>query len=334
MALQIEQVTDERGARAFHALDAETTPVDHPGQVAEPLEAIIGMLPNPLPSFRVSFFLGTEDDEVVATAFYGLPQVENTHTCHLHVTVGLDARRRGYGTQMVDFVFDEARRAGRRQAIWNTGGPLDGSSPGDAMSERLGAKPALGSIRRELVLSELDRADLERRLDALREGPCADYELRSWIGRCPDDLVEGAAQLVPIVMSDAPQGELDMEVEAWDVERYREFEAMLTTRQRDSFVAAAVDRSTGRVVAYTDLNVPLSEHRVASQMGTAVVPDHRGHRLGLAVKLVNVLNLLDGYPDTETIHTVNAAENEYMVAVNTALGFHAVERSTVWQLDL
>lgn len=334
MSLAVELITDEEGARAFHDVDAETTPFDHPGLVAEPLEAIVGMLPNPLPSFRVAFYLGRDAGAVVATAFLGLPMLENTHTSHLHVSVALDARRRGFGTQMATFLFDEARRAGRTMANWNTGSPLDAPSAGDAMSERLGATPALGSIRRELLLSKLDRAQLARQLEALRAGPCADYELRSWTGACPDDLVASAAKMVPIVMSDSPQGELDWDLEEWDTERYREYESMLSTRKRRSLSAAAMEKATGRMVALTDLNVGTVDHRVVSQMGTAVVPEHRGHRLGLAVKTANVLTLLDTYPDAETIQTVNASENEHMIAVNAALGFEAVERSTIWKLDL
>src|ERR1700686_4823771 len=113
MALTIELVTEEDGARAFHELNSETTPVDHPGLVGEPLDDIVGMLDNPLPSFRVAFYLGREGNDVVASAFFGLPQVENTHTCYLSVTVALEARRQGFGRQMAEYLFDEARRAGR-----------------------------------------------------------------------------------------------------------------------------------------------------------------------------------------------------------------------------
>lgn len=52
--MTIERITDEDGARAFYDLDAVTTAADHPGLVPEPLEGIIGMLPNPMPSFHVS----------------------------------------------------------------------------------------------------------------------------------------------------------------------------------------------------------------------------------------------------------------------------------------
>lgn len=334
MLIEIEQVTDERGARALHQIGVETTPHDHPGLLPEPLDDIIGMLPNPLPSFHVAFFLGREVGDAVAWGFLGLPTTENTHICHLYVDVALAARRRGIGAQMAAFLFDEARRANRRLALWNTGSPLDGTSAGDLMSTRLGAEAALTSIRRELNLADIVVEEIARHLKELHEGPSSGYELRSWSGHCPDDLVEGAAEIVPLVMSDAPQGKLEMEHERWDVARYRDHEAMLASRHRHLLATAAVERATGSVVALTDLTVPHSEHRVADQLGTAVVPAHRGHRLGLAIKMANVLNLVGTFPDAERIQTHNAAENEHMIAVNTALGFRPVERSTTWQLDL
>lgn len=125
-----------------------------------------------------------------------------------------------------------------------------------------------------------------------------------------------------------------MEDEVWDVPRFREYEAMFVARRRHQLATAAVERATGRFVAFTDLNVPFSDHRVVSQFGTVVEPDHRGHRLGLAVKTANLINVLDAYPDAESIQTYNAAENEHMIAVNEVLGFRAVERSTHWQLEL
>jgi GNAT superfamily N-acetyltransferase len=334
MRVKIERVVDAAGAAEFHALDAATIPVDSPGLVADPLDDLLGMLPNPLASYRVGFYLGRSRGRVVASAFLGLPLVENTHTADLYVTVALDARRRGVGTQMEQFLVDEARREGRRLVIGIAPAPLSGTSPGNELAASLGATEALVSIRRELRLAELERAELESRLKELQHGPGAPYELVSWVDTCPAHLVGGAALLVPRVMSDSPRGELDVEDEVWDEARFREYEAMFVARRRHQLATAAIERATGRFVAFTDLNVPFSDHRVVSQYGTVVEPDHRGHRLGLAVKTANLLNVLDSYPDAESIQTYNAAENEHMIAVNEALGFRAVQRSTHWQLEL
>jgi RimJ/RimL family protein N-acetyltransferase len=235
---------------------------------------------------------------------------------------------------MVRFLLDEAHREGRRLAIASIGAPLHGSSPGIEMAAGLGATEALVNIRRELRLATLDRVHLESMLKELRDGPCAPYELVSWVDTCPGHLVDGAAMLVPRVMNDSPRGDLDVEDEVWDAARFREYESMFVARQRHQLATAAIERSTGRFVAFTDLNVPFSDTRVVSQYGTVVEPDHRGHRLGLAVKTANLVNLLDAYPDAESIQTYNAGANEHMIAVNEALGFRAVERSSHWQLEL
>jgi hypothetical protein len=59
----------------------------------------------------------------------------------------------------------------------------------------------------------------------------------------------------------------------------------------------------------------------AHQVITAVTREHRGHRLGLLLKLAMMELLATTEPQLERIETLNAASNEYMVAVNDALGY-------------
>ena len=61
------------------------------------------------------------------------------------------------------------------------------------------------------------------------------------------------------------------------------------------------------------------------QWGTLVRPDHRGHRLGLAVKVANVRLLQETHPRITTVVTFNADVNAPMVAVNERLGFVPVQ---------
>jgi GNAT superfamily N-acetyltransferase len=334
VSLRIERVTDETGAVAFHDVEREATPVDHPGLVADPLDDIVGMLNHPVPTFHVAFYVGYEGDAVVASGFFAMPMLENRHICNVHTTVALDARGRGIGTAMARFLIGEGRKEGRSVAQAHVYGPLEGSSPGEALATKLGAKAALGSIRRQLRLADVERAELESRTDELLAGPAASYELVGWQDHCPDQFADRAAQIVPLVMSDSPRGDLDLEVEVWDATRYREYEGMIAARSRHQLVTAAIDRTNGRLVAMTDLNVPKSDHRVVAQLGTAVERDHRGHRLGLLVKTANLLSLMDRFPDAESIQTYNAAANEHMIAVNSELGFRPVERSTAFQLSI
>jgi GNAT superfamily N-acetyltransferase len=73
---------------------------------------------------------------------------------------------------------------------------------------------------------------------------------------------------------------------------------------------------------------------LAWQMITVVHPDHRGHRLGLAVKLANVDFLSERAPAVRIVQTGNAAVNEPMIAVNDMLGFEIASEGAFWQKHL
>jgi hypothetical protein len=65
-----------------------------------------------------------------------------------------------------------------------------------------------------------------------------------------------------------------------------------------------------------------------------VLPAHRGHRLGMRVKLANLEFLRRSRPKVSLINTWNAAINDHMVSINEAIGFRAVDRWREWQLEL
>jgi hypothetical protein len=88
-------------------------------------------------------------------------------------------------------------------------------------------------------------------------------------------------------------------------------------------VAVAPD---GAVVALTEVMVSDHEPDRGMQGGTLVLPGHRGHRLGLALKVANQTLLRDRFPAVRGVHTWNADINEHMNAINERLGFTTVER--------
>ena len=58
---------------------------------------------------------------------------------------------------------------------------------------------------------------------------------------------------------------------------------------------------------------------------------HRGHRLGMLVKLSNLRRLRAEYPAVERVVTYNAAEIDHMLAINVALGFRPAGYDGEWQ---
>ena len=84
-----------------------------------------------------------------------------------------------------------------------------------------------------------------------------------------------------------------------------------------------------RLAAEAILEPTVADH--AWQFLTVVDPAHRGHRLGLAVKLANLRYALGHEPALRVIDTWNAAANRHMIAINEALGFRPVDVWSKWQ---
>ncbi len=77
-----------------------------------------------------------------------------------------------------------------------------------------------------------------------------------------------------------------------------------------------------------------TEPSQAWQLTTLVDPSHRGHRLGLIVKLENLKYMRAERPTLTEIDTINASSNDFMLAVNRAMGFAPVETMVQWRLDV
>ena len=105
----------------------------------------------------------------------------------------------------------------------------------------------------------------------------------------------------------------------------REREAVLERQGRTKYNTVALD-ADGVVVAYTDLATTVHEPGRAYQWGTLVRRDHRGHRLGVAVKVANLRLLERERPDVRRVTTYNAEVNAHMIGVNEAIGFVPVAR--------
>jgi len=120
---------------------------------------------------------------------------------------------------------------------------------------------------------------------------------------------------------DIPMAEIEFEQETWDGQRVLRQDQNSIKLGRMPYTAAAQHIESGALVAYTRLVTPVDKPGVAYQGDTLVHGDHRGHRLGLLVKLANLDAMVADDPEVRRIHTWNAGENEWMLAINTAMGF-------------
>lgn len=291
------------------------------------LEEIRVSMSDPDPrTFRLGW-TGTVDGTAVATGWVQGSTVDNTDLLEVLVCCAPEHRGRGYARAVLARVEDEARERGRTRLLGEVAwpypdGPEGAGSPDLAWAKRQGFEVALLDVQRRLTLPVP-----EEHLDALAAEAAAHhagYTLRSFTGPVPDDLAEGWVALSATLMTEAPMGEVEREVEVADVGRLRAEEAMLQKQGRTKVHTAAL-APDGELVAYTEIAVTAHESDRAYQWGTLVRPDHRGHRLGLAVKVANLRLLQEAHPDLRTVVTYNADVNAPMVSVNERLGFRPVQ---------
>ena len=72
----------------------------------------------------------------------------------------------------------------------------------------------------------------------------------------------------------------------------------------------------------------------ALQDDTLVMPDHRGHRLGLRLKAATLALITAEHPERVAIHTWTDPENTAMYRTNERFGFRPVERLLEMQQKL
>ncbi|WP_127479746.1 GNAT family N-acetyltransferase [Nocardioides pantholopis] len=285
---------------------------------------------------RSTVFAGRLNGELVATGLIETPLLDNLERCELSVHVLPGHRRRGLGTAMLAHLERVAGERGRRVLGGETSyayeaGPEGVGESGPEFARARGYDLAIGDVQRVLRLPVEER--LLDRLDAEAAPHHTAYRLRSWVGPVPEELLGGWAALTATLNTEAPTGGLDLEPESAEPAAVREGEALAAKQGRTMYntVALAPD---GALVAYTDLVTTGHEPGRAYQWGTLVRRDHRGHRLGVAVKVANLRLLQAERPDIDHLVTWNAEGNGPMVAVNELLGFEPVARLAEFQKRL
>jgi GNAT superfamily N-acetyltransferase len=277
------------------------------------------------------------DDRIVGAAIYS--GSNDSSDTQAYVLVDPAFRRQGIGSALFERITERARVDSRLvlqghlfDAVANPGervdavsgvGSISRGNPGLAfILARGGALEQVGRVSR--VVLPLDPQLVLQRDATARNGYYGKYELIRWEGATPDEFLDDLAVLLTRMSTDPPAAGLEQSEDVWDADRLRAMEDEFASSPRQLLVVAARDIATGKLVGYTQLNVPAETHRSVDQWATLVLDEHRGHKLGLALKLENLLYLEEVSPGHPSVVTMNAAENKPMLDVNESVGFVAI----------
>jgi hypothetical protein len=134
-------------------------------------------------------------------------------------------------------------------------------------------------------------------------------------------------------MEDAPHEDW-VEPISWDVERVRIADKRLVAQDLRQYSIAAMHDASGEMAALTQLMIDPAVDVWAFQGMTAVVRQHRGHRLGMLLKVAMLAQAAKREPGVRRIMTFNSVQNDHMIAVNDALGHRVTDYFQNFELEV
>jgi GNAT superfamily N-acetyltransferase len=280
---------------------------------------------------RIVLLGAFDGEDLCGAAEADFPLLDNTHVVYAEFFVHPSHQRRGAGSALVETASRLAVDDGRKVMVVEVYAPVGADSAGLLFGRTLGFAEAI-----EEGWKVVDLAATEPLWDELAEDAAShhrDYRLLTWYDAVPEEHVDGYCHINEVFNEEAPMGDLDVEAEKWDAKRVREREArnLRAGRRVVSTFALAAD---GSVVGLTEVSMNENTPWRGMQSGTLVLSGHRGHRLGLAMKIANQRAIRERFPDCLNLFTGNAGVNAPMNAVNDRLGFRSVERCVEMQKSL
>ena len=213
-----------------------------------------------------------------------LPARDNRHLGFLDIAVHPERQRRGLGTALLRHAASRAVADGRRL--------LTGIRP--RRHGRRGLRPrGRGDRGQTEIRRVMDTGALsaERAADLLAgtERASAGYSLVSWTAPTPAEYLDQMAA-INRALYDAPH-DPSIEELVWDAARVVATDQRIQLQGMRAYTVMARHDATGELGGLTEVEVGLERPEWAFQALTAVGRAHRGHRLGLRLKLA-MLELL------------------------------------------
>lgn len=331
----IDVTQDEAGLRAWYVTYSAGGRHGKPHPMVWAFAEILAATAIDWPRRKLHHISAVVDGRVVAAGSISFPQLDHLVHAAVEVFVAPADRGRGYGSALLAHLEGMARAAGRHiiaaEVLHALDDPADAAGVPDAeFARRHGYKFGLGDVMRRLALpvSPDFLTDLADSIAPAHAG----YVITSHYGSGPADIAYKVSVLDASLTTEAPMGEMSYEAEAVDVESNRIGEQLLAAQRRSRIRTVAMWGQ--EVVGYCDTVRAEYDGNRVWQWGTQVHRDHRGHRLGLALKIANMRALAQAYPEADEILTFNAEVNTHMIAVNDQLGYVPVARLAEFEKHL
>ena len=315
--LRVDPDDTERVARTVEILDRARL-VDDPDTV-EPIPALLsrGLRYGwDLEPSEMYLYVPERSGSPIGLLDINMSTRDNLHLVWAGITVHPDHRRQGHGSAIMTEVIRRTGSVGRN-TIW-VGAPEDDQGV-RSFVEKFGFSYASHDARRRQVLADVDTAEVDR-LHAQAAAAAADYVIERGTLPTPDDVLEELVE-VTAAINDAPMGDLTFEDEHFDLKRLQDIEAAAAGREDTVYRLWARHRSTGEIGGHTVVSLNRLQPTFGWQGDTAVSRAHRGHRLGLLLKIEMMRWLAGEEPQIEVIETWNQADNRHMIDVNEAIGY-------------
>lgn len=317
---------DEAAIADAFAVGERARLVDAPDSVGHDLTSYTGSVRYGWDGDAPRLYVAREDGKPVGSLMISLPHYDNVHTAWFDIAVDPAVRRGGLGSELLAFG-TEVAKAEERTTLGMDGWDIPAAA---GFAERHGYTLRAVDVNRRQVLAEVDHTKLDALYDDARAA-AADYELLRIVDAVPDDLLDSVVALTAAI-NDAPIDDLDIEDDVYTAERVRAFEhAMIEGRKRTVYRVVARHNETGELGGHSVVGVERMRPQVGWQLDTAVTRAHRGHRLGLLVKIDLLRWLAEAEPQLATIDTWNAESNQHMIAVNEVMGYRIIGRGHTYQ---
>lgn len=337
MGIELMDVDDAAAVEQLLAVRLAAHEADEPDNPAPCRVGFRATLARPNDDEELRCYVARQDGRIVGYAILFLPLIENRHFASAEIAVHPRHRRQGLGRSLVEHAMAVTRQDGRKNLnltvleTWEDGPKR--SEAGKRLLEKLGFTMVLTEVNRHSDITAIEAAEEQRLLDESL-AKSQEYETIVWNHRCPQELLAPLAKLNSIFFDEAPLGGLALEAQKLDADRVRKGNERSIDRGIHMYGVVARRKGETDLAANTVIGVPTEPGDVAHQWITLVDPGHRGHRLGMRVKVENLRQLRRARPEVRRVLTDNAAVNAHMVAINDALGFKPVDAMLEYQIDV